>query len=842
MQAAHLFICRPLTLRRLLLLAAQVLVVLPSRAVEPPRVLDEGWQIELIASEPGLVTPTGCCFDDQGRLLVIECHTHFPPDEYDGPKQDRIFLFDDSDGDGVLDRQRLFYEGGSATMGLCRLADGWIAVGSRSEVIRIRDSNGDDKADEREVLVSLRTEQTYPHNGLTGLAIGPDGWLYIGQGENLGDPYNLVAADSSNQIGGGEGGNIFRCRPDGSDLERYATGLWNPFGLCFDSQKRLWMVGNDPDAMPPCRLLQIVPTADYGFQFRFGRAGTHPLQSWNGELPGTLPMAAGTGEAPCAVVPLGDRLWVSSWGDNRIETYRLSPQGASWTSQTEVAVQGDASFRPVGMSIADDGSIYVTDWVDRSYPVHRKGRLWRLSRASDVPITDVPATDAALPTRTEAEIVAHKLQADEGTSVDDRIAALEDDDPFLRQASIAGLISSGQLKSVERKDALSPRQRVGLLTAWRWLELASPENVSTAERKRWIDWGLNDDSQDVVMAAVRWATERGLNEYLDTIRGLLRRPSLSPRTFSAVIASIAYLETGSASSGRRDPQRERLLYQYAANPDHSPETRALAIRMLPGETEDPTSDELAQWLVNTRDRELGIEIVRLLSERGDQNTFDVLASIAKNDTIPEQTRADALASLSKVAGQYARVVNSLSLPSQPDALRDEARRMSRRTWMREPQRPSKTDLDAWAELISDGGNRDAGRRVFFRATCVNCHAYQGRGATTGPDLSTLSGQMTARRLMESILEPSKEIGPLYVPWRVLRSDGQILTGLKLDASGVGQAVRFQGADGMIFEVSLEEIEEQEPIRQSIMPTGLEQTMSIQELRDLAAFLIGDNAE
>jgi hypothetical protein len=69
-----------------------------------------------------------------------------------------------------------------------------------------------------------------------------------------------------------------------------------------------------------------------------------------------------------------------------------------------------------------------------------------------------------------------------------------------------------------------------------------------------------------------------------------------------------------------------------------------------------------------------------------------------------------------------------------------------------------------------------------------------------------------------------------------------LNGLKLDASGVGHAIRFQGADGMIFEVPLEEIEQQEPLRQSIMPTGLEQTMSIEELQDLAAFLIGESAE
>ncbi len=814
-------------------IAVIFLMASTTHGVEPPRLLDPNWQIEPITTEPKLVTPTGCCFDEKDRLLVIECHTHFPPDDYDGPKQDRIYLFDDTNGDGIMDRQRLFYEGGSATMGICRLNDGWIAVSSRSQVIRIRDSDGDDIADQEERLASLNTEQTYPHNGLTGITVGPDQWLYFGLGENMGDPYELVAADGSKQIGGGEGGSIFRFRFDGSDLQRYATGLWNPFGMVFDHADRLWMVGNDPDASPPCRLLQIAAAGDYGFQFRFGRAGTHPLQSWNGELPGTMPMAAGTGEAPCAVVTLGDRLWVSSWGDNRIETYKLVPQGASWKSQTEVVVQGDANFRPVGMAVAQDGSIYVTDWVDRSYSVHRKGRLWRLSR-----LADAASTGNEIPDETPAEIAARRLQSDPTIPASQRLAALEDADPFVRQAAISGLIENGQLMSVSRDDAKSAWQRIGLLTAWRWLELASPARVSAETRKEWIDWGLADDSQEVAVAAMRWATERGLDEYLDTIRGMLDRKSLSLRTFASVIASIAYLETGSAARGRRDPERERLLYQYAADPLHSPATRTLAVRMLPADAEQPTADELRAWISNEHNRELGIEIIRLLAERTDRSSSDMLAKIASDDSLPVQTRADAAAGLAKLAGDYSAVLNRLSLPHQPNELQEEGKRLTRRTWSREPGRPAQHDMDGWGALVAEGGDVDAGRRVFFRGTCANCHAYQGRGATTGPDLSTLSGQMTARRLMESILQPSKEIGPLYVPWRVITVDGHILTGLKLDASGVGQSIRFQGADGIIFDVPLADIEQQEPIGQSIMPTGLEETMSIQELRDLTAFLIG----
>jgi hypothetical protein len=797
-------------------------------------VLDANWQIELIASEPELVTPVGCRFNDSGQLLAIECHTHFPPDDYDGPKADRIHLFEDSDSDGVLDRKRLFYEGGSATMGIARMDNGWIAIATRSKVVRIRRSDEDNVADEHQVLLELKTSETYPHNGLTGLAVGADGLLYVGQGENLGKPYELIAADGSKQIGGGEGGNIFRCRPDGSRLERFATGFWNPFGIYFDPAGRLWSVGNDPDAMPPCRLLHVVAGGDYGFQFRFGRAGTHPLQSWNGGFPGTLPMAAGTGEAPCALVGHGGQLWVTSWGDNRIERYKLVPGGASWTSETEVIVQGDAGFRPVGMAVAPDGSIYLTDWADRSYPVHGKGRLWRLSRTPDAP----PITDR-LPSRTKLEKESLRLLRDSQVNESERLESLDHEDPFIRQASATGLVDSGQLETVDRSKAISERQRVGLLSAWRWKELANPESVSTTQRDTLIEWGLRDEANKVVLAALRWATERGCKEHLTEIRALLDRSDLSPRLFSSVIASIAFLETGSAARGKRDPARENRLYEFAANSNAPARLRSLAIQMLPVEAIKPSDEELGRWVAEEHDRMLSLEAVRLLAARSTPAALEQLAKIAGDESLLVQTRADAAAGLARNAGRYAAVLIKLSLPRQPQELRQEARRVLRRTWNNEKlSRPRHDDVDAWDKLVGNGGDPAAGRRVFSRTTCVNCHAHSGRGAGTGPDLTNLSGQMTSNRLLESILEPSKEVGPLYVPWRVLTVDGHVLTGLKLDAAGVGDRVRFQGADGMTFEVPLGDIEAQNPIKQSIMPTGLTDTMSIAELRDLVAFLVG----
>src|SRR5262249_43474234 len=82
-------------------------------------------------------------------------------------------------------------------------------------------------------------------------------------------------------------------------------------------------------------------------------------------------------------------LLVTSWADHRVERYELTPRGASVKAERKPFVQGGKDFRPVGLAVAPDGSLYVSDWVKSDYTLHGKGAVWHV-RWRDAPKRERP--------------------------------------------------------------------------------------------------------------------------------------------------------------------------------------------------------------------------------------------------------------------------------------------------------------------------------------------------------------------------------------------------------------------------------------------------------------------
>lgn len=790
-------------------------VVASVAQASPPDVKDPRLTLQLVAEQPDIVTPVGATFDHKGRLVVIESHTHFPPKEYPGPKSDRIRLIEDTNGDGRADRFRTFYEGTSATMSVTAGPGNWLYVATRMKIFRIRDTNNDDVADESEDIAWLETKGNYPHNGLCGLTFDAEGRLLFGLGENLGEAYRLVAADKRVLSGGGEGGNLYRCRADGSGLEQLSTGLWNPFGICVDPAGRIFSVENDPDASPPCRLIHVVPNSDFGFQFRYGRAGRHPLQAWDGELPGTLPMVAGTGEAPCDVLPYHGQLWVTSWGDYRIERFALKPVGASVRAEREIVVQGDDQFRPVDFAVAPDGSLYFTDWVSKSYPVHQQGRIWRLSWKQ----TPQPTKWLELSAAERAAETNRKTA---------NLEALRDADSFAHQAAVVGLAKYGQPSKLDWASIVDARVRLGVL------EAARLAGGTASDRDRLLALALKDSSPEVRLFAVRWIADDKATDFRDELEAQITDGVNSVALFQATLAAIEWLDTGKVRSLPKNATRDEYLVSALSNKSTTPTVQAMALRVLPPSL--LKAEQLAE-LAKSADGNVRREAVRSLGLSAHSDRVSLLRTLAADEQVDAQLRADALTGLAADEGSRTGVIAAQA--KSPNAIvRTAAQRVLASGHKPDPAgRPAATEIDQWSQRLAQPGDAEAGWRVFFGPSsvrCANCHTFEGRGASVGPDLTTIVGRFDRKRLLESLLQPSREIAPRFVPWILELKDGRVLTGQSLGVTEDAKSERFLGADGRTFDVLLMDIESKQASKLSIMPAGLETMLTDEQLRDLLA--------
>ncbi|MBS0203666.1 MAG: c-type cytochrome [Planctomycetes bacterium] len=981
-------------------------------ADELPKSLDPRLTVELFAEHPQIVTPTGLDVDYRGRVFAIESNTHFPPEDYKGHPTDRVLVMSDSDNDGRADRIVVFTDGLTHSMSVL-VRPLWfpvlktashaapqqsVYIATRKEIRLFHDDNGDDVADRNDRIVFLETTGNYPHNGLAGFALDGLGWMYFGFGENLGAAYKIIGSDGTT-LSGTDAGNIYRCRLDGSRLSQFATGFWNPHANTFDAFGHLFSVDNDPDSRPPCRLNHIIPDGDSGYRFRNGRKGLHPFTSWNGEVPGTLPMVAGTGEAPSGILAYESdglpaeyigNLLVTSWGDHRIDRFRLQPQGTSFTSLAEPLITGGENFRPVGVATAPDGSLYFTDWVLRDYKLHGHGRIWRIrsTAARTTPVVDL-ATITAMesldvtslkplvdsPRRDVRRMAAHHLAnataatprgqlelvwsrrakaIDAGAPVTDALADFVDtlpnliadgdkppfaagsrkirknvrellgemlssdrkprqpdhdlllpllatetlvpegdlvklvcsvDDPFLH--SILVTMLSRQFKQDDFARYLTPGSNASVPSRLAMLLAARKQNP---KEDRLLRVALNDHDPDVRRVAVQWVAEEKLNDLRPRVEAVLSSSGMTAELFLATLAALQMLDGGNPADFDKTPP-ETYVVPLLKDSQRPAPVRAQALRLI-APTDKVFDVALLESLVKAEDSVLRLEAIRTLQGANPEISAGLLREIVADEKRDLVERAEAVVGLAALVksespgGPTRQQIAQLLSPTSKPQLQREALRATRGLLAEDSQLKSAVNTLAesvkgvtdeslaieladqialsyadsklepptsiaglvsvrprtnaeWLAQLNRGRDVDAGagRRTFYHpqgAGCFKCHRIDGRGGRVGPDLSRAVGTMNRVQLIQSILEPSREIAPQYVAWAFAMHDGKVVTGMIVHENE-GKTV-VGNSEGQTVELKTADIAERVPQRISVMPEKLTDRMTLQELRDLIAFL------
>ncbi|WP_154857540.1 PVC-type heme-binding CxxCH protein [Cyclobacterium xiamenense] len=185
-----------------------------------------GFELQLFASEPDIINPMAMCWDEKGRLYVIET-TDYPNEVRKEGGNDKIKMLEDTDGDGKADKVTIFADGLNIPTSLVAV-NGGILISMAPDFVFLKDTDGDGKADVKETLIT-GWGKSDTHAGPSNLRYGFDNklWGVLGysgfRGEIDGTSFSF-------------GQGVYRFDPDGTDFEFLGNTSNNTWGLGFSEE------------------------------------------------------------------------------------------------------------------------------------------------------------------------------------------------------------------------------------------------------------------------------------------------------------------------------------------------------------------------------------------------------------------------------------------------------------------------------------------------------------------------------------------------------------------------------------------------------------------------------
>ena len=354
----------------------------------------DGFEVNLFASEQeGVVKPIQIRFDARGRLWVIGS-TVYPQVQPGHLANDKVLILEDTAGEGRCGKTTVFAEGLMIPTGI-ELGDGGAYVGQGTELIFLKDNDGDGKADERRVL--FRGFGTGDgHQTINSFRWGPGGELWMSQGlhvrSRVETPWGIVHLEHA---------GLWRLRPRLLRAEGFygsAHEPQNPWGFVFTRWgEPIVLAGNNSSPIYPVPGLVVNHRDD------------PPALIWkngNGRKVSGGEIVA-TAHFPDA---WQGALIMGGYINNAVWTVKINDDGAGFSLEDlpPLIKSSSRSFRPVDVRFGPDGALYICDWYNPiighyqasfRHPDRDKthGRIWRVT-AKGRPLTKPPRlADASIP-------------------------------------------------------------------------------------------------------------------------------------------------------------------------------------------------------------------------------------------------------------------------------------------------------------------------------------------------------------------------------------------------------------------------------------------------------------
>lgn len=325
----------------------------------------KGFEIHLFADEsrfPQLANPVQMQFDSKGRLWAAVWPT-YPKWEPGKPMNDALLIFHDDDGDGVADRVTEFAKVQNP-LGF-EFWNGGVIVTRQSELLFLKDTDGDDKADVQTILLQgLDSADT--HHGANNLIYGPDGGLYWQSGVFMQHNYEHPWGPSLQA----NASAMYRFDPRRFTIAMHATNSPNPHGTSFD----YWGYQYATDGTGG-RAYQVRPEGNGFKMYELLKKEVRPVTASEVVSSTHFPESMQGDFLICNVIGfLGvkhyhlerDAEKGTVWGEPAGDELTVKTTNADGTVTEEKSrgflMSGDKNFRPSDVVFAPDGSLYLSDW------------------------------------------------------------------------------------------------------------------------------------------------------------------------------------------------------------------------------------------------------------------------------------------------------------------------------------------------------------------------------------------------------------------------------------------------------------------------------------------------
>ena len=697
--------------------------------------------------------------------------------------------------------------------------------GKPSGLYRVTDTNNNDEYDKVELLREIGGEGEHgPH----AIVLSPDGKsLYICAGNHTQLP---ELADSrvprnwqEDQLlprmwdAGGHavgimapGGWVVKTDPNGKSMELVSSGYRNEYDIAFDPNGELFTYDSDMEwdvGLPwyrPTRVCHVTSGSEFGWRSGSGK--------WPTYYPDSLPPVIDIGTASPTGVVFGtgakfpakyqNALYIADWSYGILYAIHLQPDGSTFKGEREVFCTAP------GLAVTDlvvhpNGAMYFLIGGRQS-----QSALFRIDYAGSE-----STAPASYPEPNEAALIRRHLESLHVASQDRAEQVVKDAWPMLKHSD--RFVRYAARVALERMPVESWRERV-------WGE-QDPQAV--LEGCLALTRCGQPEDQMPILTKLHELQGAGLNrdQQLHLLRtvglSFIRLGEPSAEICTAVDEALAPL----FPSGDTLLDREMCRLLVAVQ---SPQVAFKAVDLLVNGKNQEEQILLAYCLRPLRTGwtpELRQKYFEWFLTAGAFRGGNSFRGFLQN------MRAEATASLSDAEKQQYAVLTNQPIEQSEPKLPEETRPVVKNWGL--------TDFSELSETTWEARNMKNGEQMFVVGQCYKCHQIAGSGGSVGPDLTAAGRRFNPHDLLETLIDPSKEVSDQYRATNFQMDDGRMVTGRIANLAGGTYMVQTNMLDpGNFTNLNAANIEDQKPSTVSMMPKGLLDTMTKDDVLDLLAYL------